>query len=105
MFHNDVQTQLSNNWKRNTNEHPVDRLFTGYFHINNQMKTSQPNIRSNTYKSETKYLIQRQKAMRSFLNKPDEFEVCRLYHYIQKKMKITITGRKVEKTNIKMENN
>lgn len=68
MFHNDLQTQ---NWKPNANEHPIDRILTEYFNTNNQMK----NTKSNTYKSETKNIIQRQKVIRSFLNKPDEFEV------------------------------
>ncbi len=75
MFHNDVQTQLFNNWKRNTNEHPIDQILTGYFNTNNQMKNSPSNTRSNTYKSETKYIMQRQRVLRSFLNKQDEIEV------------------------------
>lgn len=64
MFHNDLQTI---DWKRNINEHPIDRILTEY----NQMK----NTKSNNYKSETKYLIQRQRVIRSFLNKSDDFEV------------------------------
>ncbi len=76
MFHNDVQTQLSNNWKRNTNEHPFDQILTGYsnhFNTSNQMKNSQSNTKSNNQK----YIIQRQKVIRSFLNKQDETEVGR----------------------------
>ncbi len=68
MFHNDLQTL---NWKRNTNEHPIDRILIGYINTNNQMRKT----KSNTYKSETKHLIQRQRVIRSFLNKSDEFEV------------------------------
>jgi hypothetical protein len=76
MFHNDVQTQISNNWKRNTNEHPLDQILTGYsnhFNTSNQMKNLQSNTKSNTHK----YIIQRQKVIRSFLNKQDETEVGR----------------------------
>jgi hypothetical protein len=74
MFHDDVQTQLTNNnWKRNINGHPVDRILTAYFNPTNPIRHAQ----SNNYKSETKHIIPRQRVIRSFLNKPDEIEVCR----------------------------
>lgn len=76
MFHHDVQTQVTNNWKRNNNEPPIDRIFTGYIH---GMKNSQTNIRPNHYKSETNYIIQRQRVIRAFLNKSDESEVSQEY--------------------------
>jgi hypothetical protein len=74
MFHHDVQIQVGNNRKRNSHEHPIDRILTGSF---NPMKNSQTNIRTNKYRSETNYIIQRQRAIRSFLNKSDENEVRR----------------------------
>lgn len=76
MFHNDVQTQLSN---KSINQHPIDRILKGYLNTNNQMNKSQSNIRKNNYNSETKYIIQRQRVIRSFLNKSDENEVSRLF--------------------------
>jgi hypothetical protein len=75
MFHDDLQIQPANNWKRNTNEHPIDRILTGYVNTNHQIRNSQPNTKSNTYKSETKHIIQRQRVIKSFLNKQDEIEV------------------------------
>ena len=76
MFHDDVQTQFTtDNWKRNNNEHPIDRVLIPYFNTNKQRKNLQSNIQSNNYKSETKRIIQRQRVIRSFLNKPDEIEV------------------------------
>jgi len=80
MLHSDVQTQLSNNWKRNINEDPLDRIlnvYSNHFNTSNQMKNSQSNTKSNTHKPETKYIIQRQRVIRSILNKQDETEVGR----------------------------
>ncbi|CAF0815988.1 unnamed protein product [Rotaria sordida] len=74
MFNNDVQTPSTNNWKRNNNEHPIDRILTAYFHTNKQIRNSQSNTRSNNDKSETSHIMQRQRVIRSFLNKPDETE-------------------------------
>ncbi|CAF1047212.1 unnamed protein product [Rotaria sp. Silwood1] len=74
MFHDDVQTQPTNNLKRNINEHPINRILTAYFNTNKQIRNSQSNTRSNNYKSETSRIIQRQRVIRSFLNKPDETE-------------------------------
>ncbi|CAF4328500.1 unnamed protein product [Rotaria sp. Silwood2] len=74
MFHNDVQTQPNNNSKRNTNEHPINRILTAYFNTNKQIGNSQSSTRSNNYKSETSHIIQRQRVIRSFLNKTDETE-------------------------------
>ena len=75
MYHNDLQIHVSNNSKRNINEHPIDRILTGVFNTNNQMKNSQLNTKSNNYKSDTKFIIQRQRNLRAFLNKQDDFEV------------------------------
>ncbi|CAF0816007.1 unnamed protein product [Rotaria sordida] len=79
MFNNDVQTPSTNNWKRNNNEHPIDRILTAYFHTNKQIRNSQSNTRSNNDKSETSHIMQRQRVIRSFLNKPDETEVGKQY--------------------------
>ncbi len=96
MFHDDVQTQLTNNWKRNTDEHPIDRIFTSYFNANNQIRNPPSNTRSNSYKSETKNIIQRQRVLRSFLNKRDEIIVGRQYHDIFRKAKIISSSIRLE---------
>ncbi len=67
------KTQFSNHWKGNMNEHPIYRVLIGF----NQMKKSQANSRSKNYRSEAKNIIQRQRVIRSFLNKPDDNEVGR----------------------------
>ncbi|CAF1296901.1 unnamed protein product [Rotaria magnacalcarata] len=74
MFHNDVQTQHINNWKRSTNDHPINRILTTYFHSDKQIRNSPSMVRSNNHKSETNHILQRQRLIRSFLNKPDETE-------------------------------
>ncbi|CAF3666279.1 unnamed protein product [Rotaria socialis] len=74
MFHNDVQTQHINNWKRSTNDHPINRILTTYFHSDKQIRNSPSMVRSNNHKSETNHILQRQRVIRSFLNKPDETE-------------------------------
>ncbi|CAF0986211.1 unnamed protein product [Adineta steineri] len=74
MFHDEAQTQFTNNWKRNNNEHPIDRVFTADFNTNQQIRYPYSNTRSKNYKSETKHIIQRQRVIQSFLTKPDGIE-------------------------------
>jgi hypothetical protein len=69
MFHHDVQIYIG---KRNNHEHPMDRVLTGYL---NPVRNSHINTRIHKYRSETNNIIQRQRVIRSFLNKPDENEV------------------------------
>ena len=71
MFHHDVQIHIG---KRNSHDHSMDRVLTRYL---NPVKSSQINTRVHRYKSETNNIIQRQRVIRSFLNKPDENEVGR----------------------------
>lgn len=75
MFHNDTQTQHTNNWKRVTNEHPINRILTSYFNTDKKTKNSNSNVQSNNQKSETNHIMQRQRVIRSFLNRSDESEV------------------------------
>lgn len=88
MFHDDLQIHPTNNWKRNTNEHPIDRILTGYSNPSHQIRNSQ----SKNYKSETKHIIQRQRVLRSFLNKPDEIEVGKPFCNMLRKVKIIVSS-------------
>ncbi|UJR27027.1 hypothetical protein I4U23_008331 [Adineta vaga] len=74
MFHDDIQTQLTHSIKRNTNEHPIDRIYAEHYNVTHLMKNSSIKIPSDDYKSETKHIIQRQRVIRSFLNKSDEID-------------------------------
>ena len=70
MFHNDVQTQLSNKWKRYTSEHSINRIFTPYTDKRN--RNFPANFQSNNSRLDINSIIQRQQAIRSFSKKPNE---------------------------------
>ena len=82
MFQHDAQTSITHNSKRETNEHLTDQKLTTHFDHSAPMRYPRLNTRSNNYKSETNHILQRQRAINSFLNKPNEIEVSNHYEYI-----------------------